>query len=530
MRKLPSESFAYDLLDYPAHVHPQMHPSRLAAIARLHGIAAASPARCELLEVGCGDGLQLVALAQAYPQSRFVGVDMSHVAIARGEAIRTALGLENLELHADDLMTWPLEGKRYDFITAHGFYSWVPDSVRERLLAMCRARLADTGVAYVSYNALPGCHLRRMVWDMLKFHARDTSGARDKVDKARALLEWLGRDVLTAKTYAEVVRSEAGDLLKRTDTSVLFHDDLAEINQPFMFSEFMEQAAAQGLAYLAEADYFEMNDKALASEEARVHLNTLAGDDLLRKEQYLDFLKGRRFRQTLLCHSHAPIQRQPSMQATMAMDVVGQLRAEIPEGGSLDLTPGIAVRFYNSEGAALVIDHPVAKAALWLVGNAFPAPMAATALQAHSRAKCGGEAAPHDDAVLARTLMAGFQIGLLTLHCDGPRFATTAGERPLTSTLVQLQLASGANLLTSLRPSMVRLDSVLALELVRLLDGSRDRTTLLHALAQRMAVLPVPGDDGGERLQSADWWLMQLAPKLEEGLQQAARMALLVEE
>ena len=82
------DSFAYDVLEYPSHVHPQMHPSRLAAIARLHGIAAASPTDCRLLEVGCGDGLQLVTLAMAYPRSRFVGVDMSQAAIARGASPR----------------------------------------------------------------------------------------------------------------------------------------------------------------------------------------------------------------------------------------------------------------------------------------------------------------------------------------------------------------------------------------------------------------------------------------------------------
>ena len=61
-----TEPFSYDVVDYPPYVHAQMHPSRLAAIARLHGVPAASPASCRLLEVGCGDGLQLLTLAQAW--------------------------------------------------------------------------------------------------------------------------------------------------------------------------------------------------------------------------------------------------------------------------------------------------------------------------------------------------------------------------------------------------------------------------------------------------------------------------------
>ena len=184
-------SFAYDILEYPSHVHPQMHPSRLAAIARLHGIAAASPADCRLLEVGCGDGLQLVTLAMAYPRSRFVGVDMSQAAIARGEAIRARLGLDNLQLVAADLLEWNPGPASYDYIVAHGFYSWVPDFVRERLLALCNEALAPAGIAYVSYNALPGCHIRRMLWEMMKFHTRDIDDPRGKIEQAQGFLAWL---------------------------------------------------------------------------------------------------------------------------------------------------------------------------------------------------------------------------------------------------------------------------------------------------------------------------------------------------
>ena len=527
-----TDSFAYDVLEYPSHVHPQMHPSRLAAIARLHGIPAASPKGCRLLEIGCGDGLQLVTLAMAYPDSRFVGVDMSQAAIARGEAMRARLGLDNLRLIAADLLSWDPGAERYDYIVAHGFYSWVPEPVRERLLALCDDALGPAGIAYASYNALPGCHIRRMMWETMKFHTRDVDDPRAKIGHAQELLAWLERDVLGSKqVYAEIVRHEARDLLGRTDTSVLFHDDMAGINQPLLFSEFMRQAGRHRLAYLAEADYFEMNDKALDSAEARARLSALAGDDLLLKEQYLDFLKGRRFRQTLLCHAAAPVQREPAMQAAMAMDVVGQVRAELPEAAALDLAAGVAVRFSNADGAALVIDHPVAKAALALVGEAFPAPVAAGELLRLAREACSSDASPADDeAVLAHTLTAGFQMGLLVLHCDAPRFATQAGPRPLTSALAQLQLETGTDLLTSLRPSMVRLDTRLALELVRLLDGSRDRDAILRDLADGMALLPIPGDDGEETFQPAGWWREQLAPKLEDGLQQAARMALLVED
>lgn len=75
---------------------------------------------------------------------------------------------------------------------------------------------------------------------------------------------------------------------------------------------------------------------------------------------------------------------------------------------------------------------------------------------------------------------------------------------------------------------MVRRESELTRELVRLLDGSRDRSALLRDLASSMAKQPVPGENGIETIHDSDWWQEQLSTKLEQGLKHAARMALLV--
>lgn len=525
-----TDAFAYDVLHYPSQVHPQMHPARLAAIARLHGIPAASPADCRLLEVGCGDGLQLIALAMAYPQGRFVGVDMSQAAIARGEAMRKRLDLHNLQLVAADLLAWQPDPAGYDYIVAHGFYSWVPESVRERLLVLCAATLMPAGIAYVSYNALPGGHLRRMLWEMLKHHARDADGPAMQIGRAQEMLAWLAQDVLSGReSYAHSLRIEARDLLERTDTAVMFHDDLAAINTPFSFADFIAAAQSHGLTFLAEADYFESEDHALADDAARARLAAMAGDDRLAREQYLDFLKGRRFRQTLLCRNDAPLRAEPDPMAALDLQVVADMHAETEDGQPISLAPGVAVRFASSDGAALVTDHPLAKAALLALTAAFPAALDTRALLETARQRCEShDDADADAALLAHTLVTGFRMGLLLLLCDGPTFAAAPGEHPQASALVRLQLEAGLDLVTSLRPSMVRLDSRLALELLRLLDGRRDRTTILDDLAVRMAALPVPDDAGGETFRDIGWWRQQLATTLDDGLRQTARMGLLV--
>ncbi|GHB95987.1 methyltransferase regulatory domain-containing protein [Thermomonas carbonis] len=526
-----SDGFAYDVLEYPSHVHPQAHPSRLAAIARLHGISAASPRACHLLEVGCGDGLQLLTLAMAYPHSRFVGVDLSQAAITRGEATRRRLGLENLTLVAADLMTWDPGPDPYDYIVAHGFFSWVPDVVRDRLLALCRQALSPAGIAYVSYNALPGCHLRRLMWDMLRHHTCDIDDPRERITAARDLLASLESDVAGSQVYGDAVRSEARDLLRRTETSVLFHDDLAYTNQPFSITDFASRASHQQLRYLGEADYHEISDAGL-TEDARERLAQRAGGDRLQREQYLDYLKGRRFRQTLLCHADAPMLDTADPSMARGLFAVGHLRTDDADGNAIDLAEGVAARFHSGDGAMLATDHPVIKAALAMVGNAFPAALAFEQVLAGARDASLSQAGVQEDAaVLADAWTAAFGLGLLTLHCDPPTFATEAGPKPKANALARMQVDAGSDLVTSLRPSMIRIDSRLALELIRLLDGRRDREQLLHDLAERMAALPADDADGnGEdkpHPHDPAWWRQALAGQLEAGLLQTARMGLL---
>jgi tRNA G46 methylase TrmB len=73
---------------YPGHRFAQTDPDRLATVATLFGLQPAAPAACRLLELGCGDGGNLVPMAYALPESAFTGIDLSATAIERAEALR----------------------------------------------------------------------------------------------------------------------------------------------------------------------------------------------------------------------------------------------------------------------------------------------------------------------------------------------------------------------------------------------------------------------------------------------------------
>src|ERR1700730_11222758 len=101
---MPPSPTAYDEVAYPGHVFPQSHPNRMATIAALHGMSVAPPERCRVLEVGCGAGDDLIALALISPDSNFVGLDLARGGIERGQAVIEELGLGNVQLQRADLM------------------------------------------------------------------------------------------------------------------------------------------------------------------------------------------------------------------------------------------------------------------------------------------------------------------------------------------------------------------------------------------------------------------------------------------
>src|SRR5579872_1247924 len=154
-----SQVFAYDSVDYPSSALPQAHPGHLYAVSQMFGVNAAPVENCRYLEIACGEGTHLIAAAIGLPNAKFVGIDLSSAAIERGNTIIAELGLSNVTLSTADLTNWVPPTDGFDYVIAHGLYSWVPKFVRDGLFALLSRCLGKEGVGYVSYNAYPGCFI-----------------------------------------------------------------------------------------------------------------------------------------------------------------------------------------------------------------------------------------------------------------------------------------------------------------------------------------------------------------------------------
>ncbi len=210
---------SYNDVPYTSFPDPARHPDRLATIGTLLGLDVAPIATCRVLELACGDGSNLVPIAATLPNATFVGFDFAARPIARAQSMVRDLGLTNIRLLELDLRRLPADLGSFDYIIAHGLYSWIPAEVRAHVMPLIARHLAPNGVAFVSYNALPGCHMRRVVWEMLKYHTRDIADMPAKVAAARALLNLVatpvGDENATQQAMRAEVRNAAAGLRRR---------------------------------------------------------------------------------------------------------------------------------------------------------------------------------------------------------------------------------------------------------------------------------------------------------------------------
>jgi SAM-dependent methyltransferase len=289
---------------YPALSHPVTDISRIAVTARLGGLQRLPlPASCRVIEFGCASGHNLLPLAARYPKSEFTGLDFSDTAIRNARRASWEAGLGNVLFEVADLEHWR-PSHPCDYLIVHGLFSWVPDSMKSRILDLCGQLLSESGVACISYNTLPGWSLKRDVVPLIRSLANNplASGLGGDVAAVAASLAGMAGSATAHAAHLQAVCHE----IVRKGPEVLPFDDLAPVCDPIYFAQFAAWAAERGLRYLGEAHLRENLPEGI-DPAAFEKLAPLAGDPLLL-QQTLDLLSGRTHRNSLLCRENAPLE------------------------------------------------------------------------------------------------------------------------------------------------------------------------------------------------------------------------------
>ena len=245
----------YDVLEYESSPIEWLSPERLALASLLHGGPRVKLEGYRYLELGCGNGANLVPLAFYRPHAHFVGLDASPAASGAVRRKAETLGLGNLTtLEADLAEPDGLDGT-FDFIVAHGVFSWVAEATRLQLLQLCQRHLAPHGLLYLSYNARPGWDVRGIVRAFLVEHTLDNDGLPDRARLAQRLAATLIPPLREAEhPFSKLLATEL-ELVRDAHSSYVGHDYLAEDNHAFWRREFLALLAAHGFSHVADADF-----------------------------------------------------------------------------------------------------------------------------------------------------------------------------------------------------------------------------------------------------------------------------------
>ena len=143
---------------YTYGFHDETSPARLAWAATLQGYRA-NLDQFRYIDLGCGQGLNLILLAALHPTAEFVGVDFMPEHIAHGRQLAQQAGLSNIKFIEGDfieLATDPSGLGEFDYAIAHGITTWIAPEVRKAMFALAQVVLKPGGLMYNSYNTHPG--------------------------------------------------------------------------------------------------------------------------------------------------------------------------------------------------------------------------------------------------------------------------------------------------------------------------------------------------------------------------------------
>jgi SAM-dependent methyltransferase/methyltransferase-like protein len=465
----------FDKLPYPSMPFAYTQPAHLAALATLCALEPPAADSARVLELGCASGGNIIPLAARFPQAHFLGIDLSLQHIRSGLRRIETLGLNNIDLRHGDLTQVEFAANAFDYIFCHGVFSWVPRAVQESILQICRTALTPQGIAIISYNVLPGWHLRSIVRDACLHLVPPGGPPRERVARARRVLQDLAELTSEAAPYGLFLRQEI-KRLEQLPAAYVLGEFLSPDNVPMHFRDFVERAHAHELRFLCEADLGASIGEMLYPDVAN-RITAQAGSDRLAEEQYKDFVTGRPFRRSVLIKASSNQQAAalPDAARLPSLFVASRLAQE-------QLVEKDRFVFRDARGRAITTRDSAVREALTRLAEAYPSSVNVADLISQTAAH-GGDVGDR----VCKALFALITAHQATVSSVPTRAGRAQDHKPKVWPLARLEASARQPWLTSLTHEPIPAGSVYP-DLIAQLDGSRDRAVLRAQLVDWLRV------------------------------------------
>ncbi len=493
-----AQAESYDAVPYVGSSCPESHPDALATMATLFGLKPTPIQQARVLELGCGTGWNILPIAQNLPNTQFTGIDVSARQIDIGRDLAKKLELNNLDLRVMDLQQIDDAFGQFDYIICHGVYSWVDQPTQTRILEICKNNLTPQGVAYISYNTMPGWHAPLTLRDAMRHHVADITDPQRRVTEALMLVKWMiDNDHSNSPAWQATLAEEARELENKPEWYIT-HEYLNDHNSPCYFHEFNEAIQQHGLTYLSESSLTEMAAHSL-DEAGRKAIKQLS-PSIIDAEQNADYLRKRRFRKTLVCHESAAIDRDHVADRLVELHLTTALQPQTLNAQSL-ISNDTVTFISPDQQRTMTAGAPLLKLSLLALSRAHPQPLTVDNLLTQINLllnECGANAVPINDELhnaLKKGLYEMLRYGGITAMTYAPPLTTTVSQCPRASSIARYQAQRGPTV-TNLLHYSGHLD-IFGQQIVPLLDGTRD----LEEITQIMTDLIL---GGGITLANAD--------------------------
>ena len=462
----------YDDLVYPSGVYYFTHPDRLAVTAALNGFEPASVSECRVLELGCSDGGNLHAMASILPNAEFVGVDLSPKQIEIANAAKNDQSLDNLQFLAKSFTDIGDELGKFDYIIAHGLFSWIPQPLQDELLSACSRLMSEKGLAYISYNVEPGANEKMWLRQKLLFHVRNIENTRERAKAAWDFVHFIAKvQEVQSGPFEGYLKRIIAESKKLVDPLAYFYHEYLEIeNHSLMLVDFVAKARTAGLDYVGEA--CPRNTTLAGIDPGLANVISRFSNDSIEQEQYIDLALETGFRRAILCRSDQNLQRtsSPVFQGDWYASCSGS-SSESGDDGSRSFSIKGRRTYRTSDPSTIHV--------LDILTNRWPASCTLKELQ-------NGLVAPEGSSVeqeLHEVLWSLHLDEIISLHKYRFPVATEITAKPKMTCNARLGAKQG-QYVSSIQHSGVSLDDPVASIVLSHLDGNHDRAALINILLQ----------------------------------------------